>query len=207
MSKGLEDVEDFDHEVLKSMGVESAKHRLVLLKWCKAKAKSALEQEQKAAKKKEKEATIKQGKAKSKETAVVEEKEKSKRKRKGSAKPAKPTKAPAQAQATNEEGGESGALAFGSELVYAGPEEMEDEDFQELDLDSSMASLARKVCACRVVSCAIADSSVHVLCRTGRPPTTARRACSTCSTPPDRRSTAACAIRYPELAPPRACRA
>ncbi|ELR11576.1 Ras subfamily protein [Acanthamoeba castellanii str. Neff] len=155
---GLEDVEDFDHEVLKSMGVESAKHRLVLLKWCKAKAKSALEQEQKAINKKKKDkekekeketTTIKLGislKAKSKEPVVVaEEKEKSKRKRKGSAKPAKPkAQAQAQAQATNDEGGESGALAFGSELVYAGPEEMEDEDFQELDLDSSMASLARK---------------------------------------------------------------
>jgi hypothetical protein len=164
-------VEDFDHEVLKSMGVESAKHRLVLLKWCKAKAKSALEQEQKAINKKKKEkekekeketTTIKLGislKAKSKEPVVVaEEKEKSKRKRKGSAKPAKP-----KAQATNDEGGESGALAFGSELVYAGPEEMEDEDFQELDLDSSMASLARKVCA-RVVSCRVVGRVVCCVC-------------------------------------------
>ncbi len=37
---GLEDLPDFDHELLSSIGITNAKHRLLMLKWIKEKSKT-----------------------------------------------------------------------------------------------------------------------------------------------------------------------
>jgi len=184
---GLEDIDDFDHELLKSMGIESAKHRLLLIKWCKEKVKDNLggrkeeeeeeeqEEEQEKEKGKEKEEKKskkshgkeekKKGKAK-KGKAKESEKEKSKRKRKEKEKQG----------AAEEEEEIPSAMAFGSEMVYAGPDEMDTETFQE-DLNESIATLARKVRRAPtgpVETCANRESN-HAF-RTGRSPTMARHA-------------------------------
>lgn len=131
------DVEDFDHELLKSMGIESAKHRLLLMKWCKEKAieeEKVAKQNEKGKKKGEKEKNKhkkekKEKKEKSSSTISSNETQNEKRKRKN--------------ENDSDEKEENPALTFGSEMVFIGPEERE-EDFVEEDMEAGMASWAKK---------------------------------------------------------------
>lgn len=134
---GLVDVEDFDHDLLKSMGIESAKHRLQLIKWCKENATAALEEE---AERKRAAEGKKNDRGKEKKAAAPSgEKDKGKRrKQKDRVQQSKKKKNESEAEMENP------ALSFGSELVFVGPEEME-EDFQEDNLDVGMATYAKKV--------------------------------------------------------------
>jgi sRNA-binding protein len=137
----VDEAELIDEAELTDLGLESAKQRRVVLRWCKAKKEQQKEQK-KNQKSKEKPQAVKEKEKEKPQASKKETKRKEKQKEKSKEKGSKPQ---APLSDNGEPLGDKSALAFGSEFVFAGAEEMEEEEFNEHDLDTSMASLARKV--------------------------------------------------------------
>jgi outer membrane biosynthesis protein TonB len=145
----VDEAELIDEAELTDLGLESAKQRRVVLRWCKAKKEKQKEQKKNQKSKEKPQAVkVKEEEKEKLQASKKETKKKEKQKEKSKEKGSKPQ---APLSDNGEPLGEKSALAFGSEFVFAGAEEMEEEEFNEHDLDTSMASLARKVSISRTL--------------------------------------------------------